>query len=711
MNLKKINNKDIIKKLTLKTKIGQMNQLPPIFFIENSTNEVFGFLRDLKLDKNQVSTSGSVLGIGGPEEMIKIQKDYLENTDHQIPLMFMADIIHGYKTIFPVPIALASSFNPAIATLTARISAKEAYTSGIHVVFSPMCDLSRDPRWGRVVEGFGEDVYLSGEMAKAMVKGYTNDNKFGEGSVASCIKHFAGYGASEGGRDYNSVDLSRLSLFRHYLPPFKKALDAGSDMVMTSFNTLDGVPSTINKFLLKNVLREKWNSNVITIADYDALNQVIDHGAVSDQADAALKGFKAGLDIEMASSVYMNHLEKLVHNNFIQEEEIDKVISKIIKLKKKLGIFEHPYRGANLEEEKKLVLSPYHLKMSKKAALESTVLLENNGVLPLSKNIKIALIGPYTFSKSVLGPWSWHGDRNIHSSLAEVMNEHIIFASSKYKLTDYSKEDIETIKSADVCIFALGEEASLSGEAHSRSDIHLPDNQEDFYKKIHQLTKKSIILVFGGRPLLLSGLKDADAMMMCWFLGSSSSEAIYELLFGVNNPSGKLPMSFPRNIGQIPVYYNHLNTGRPYQKGSDNIYLSKYLDVENTPLYPFGYGLSYSTFIYSNLELSSQSITKDEKLNIKITVSNESNCPGYEVIQLYIKDYVADIVRPVKELKRFEKVWFPENSKKIIKFDLTFDDLMYYNNEGNICLESGKMSVYVGSSSDQCLKKDFYLNV
>ncbi len=711
MSKTSVSSKEIIKKMSLKEKIGQMTQLPPNFYLGRTKVEVSGTQRNLNLNEEQVFTAGSILGIGGPTEMVELQKMYLDNATHEVPLLFMADVIHGYKTIFPVPIALASSFNPNIPFLAGRISAKEAYTAGIHIVFSPMCDLTRDPRWGRVVEGFGEDVYLAGEMVKAMVEGYTNNGLFGDGTVAVCIKHFAGYGASEGGRDYNTVDLSRLSLYRDYLPAYKKALDAGADLVMTSFNTLDGVPATINPFLLKTVLREQWQSKAITIADYDALNQVITHGAASNQVDAAMKGLRAGLDIEMASSVYMNQLEKLVDEGVIKEKEIDTVVERIMDLKMKLGLFTNPYSGADSKKEEELVLSKDHLDKAKIAALESTVLLENNGVLPFKKNVKIALIGPYATSRSVIGPWSWHGRYDYHTSLAEAFKDNLIFVSNKTSVEDYSQEELEFINSADVCLLALGEDASLSGEAHSRSDIHLPDNQEDFYHSIRQVAKSLVVLVFGGRPMLLGGLKSADAMMMCWFLGSSSSEAIHDLLFGLASPSGKLPMSFPRNVGQIPVYYNHFNTGRPYRANSHNMYLSKYLDVDNSPEYPFGYGLSYGEFRYDNLQLSSETITEKDTLKVQIDLYNDSDFSCYEVVQLYIRDYVADIVRPVKELKKFKKIWVAGKTKKTVEFEMIKEDLEYYNQEGLKALESGKIAIFVGGSSDHCLKADFDYNM
>ncbi len=706
--IKQTKAESIIKNMSLSEKIGQMTQLPPYIYIHNSEAVVYGTMRNLQLNETQIYTAGSVLGIGSPKEMIELQKKYLDNATHQIPLLFMADIIHGYKTIFPVPIALASSFNPDIARLVARISALEAYTSGIHIVFSPMCDLTRDPRWGRVVEGFGEDVLLTSSMSEAMVEGYTNFQKFGEGSVACCIKHFAGYGACEAGRDYNTVDISRLSLYRDYLPAYKKALDAGADMIMTSFNTLDGVPATINKFLLRDVLRELWLCKAITIADYDALNQVIEHGAAFDQMDAAYKGFKAGLDIEMASSVYMNMLEKHVNNGNIEESALDEVVKRIIDLKIKLGLFDNPYSGANIEKEKQICLSEEHLEASKKAALESVVMLENKQLLPLKGTEKIALIGPYANNRSLIGPWSWMGKDDIHLTLSEVFDKHLVFVSKKSVLSDYTKEEIEEIRSADVVILAIGEDASLSGEAHSRSDISLPNKQEDLYSFARSISKKLVTLIFAGRPLLLNKLSDSDALLYCWFLGSQSSEAIYDLCFGFANPSGKLPMSFPRNVGQIPIYYNHFNTGRPFNKASKNVYLSKYLDVKNEPLYPFGFGLSYCVFHYEDLKLSSYSITSKEKLDISVKITNKNNYRGFEVVQVYIRDYVAEIVRPIKELKKFKKVWFEGFESKVVDFELNIDDLSYLDDSGNSRCENGKFSVMVGTSSIDVLSEDFY---
>lgn len=705
---KAITKEKILNNLTLQEKIGQMTQLAPYFFISDSEATVYGALRNLNINKEQLYTVGSILGIGGPSEMIKLQESYLKNATHKIPLMFMADVIHGYKTIFPVPLALASSFNPEMALLAGRIAAKEAYSSGIHVVFSPMCDLSRDPRWGRVVEGFGEDVFLTGEMAKAMVEGFTNKGKLGKDTVACCIKHFAGYGASEAGRDYNTVDLSRLSLYRDYLPAYKKALEGGADFVMTSFNTLDGVPATINTFLLRKVLKEKWQSKSIVISDYDSLTQVIDHGAAENQKEAALKGIKAGLDIEMASSVYMNHLTELIEEGTVKESEIDEIVGKIIDFKIKIGLFDNPYSGANQALESEICLSEEHINLAKEAALESVVLLENKYVLPLKKKQSIALVGPFAKSRKLIGPWSWHGRNDLHKTLEETLKENLVFVSEKVNFSEYTAEEIKQIKKADVLIMALGEDESLSGEAHSRSNIHLPNNQEDFYQNFRKIIDKVVVLVFGGRPLILSEFKDVDAMMMCWFLGSSSSEAIKELLYGEANPSGKLPMSFPRNIGQIPIYYNHFNTGRPFDPISKNMYLSKYLDVANTPLYPFGYGLSYSNFIYEDIYISKDTMKANETLKVSVKVKNSSNLSGKEVIQLYIRDYVAEIVRPVKELKKIKKIHFLPQETKIIDFELNYDDLTYFDCEGNLQLESGKIGVFVGGSSDKTLNMDFY---
>ncbi len=700
---------ELLDKLTIKEKIGQLLQIAPFLFIKDLKIEVAGHVRNLSLDEEKIFNAGSVLGIGSPKEMIEVQKKYLDKSRHNIPLLFMADIIHGYKSIFPVPIALASSFNPKLAEITARVSAIEAASCGIHVTFSPMVDLSRDPRWGRVVEGFGEDQLLISKMGNAMVRGYLGNGLNKQDTLASCVKHFAGYGASIAGRDYNTVDLSRLALYSEYLPPYKAALDAGAKLIMTSFNTIDGVPATVNSFLLKTVLRDLWKSDAITISDYDSLRQVMTHGVAKDTEEVAYKGITNGLDIEMASSTYSNHLEDLINKSLVDIKLLDEAVLRILNLKKELGLFENPYRGADVFKEN-TAPTKENLEKTLEVAHESMVLLENDGILPLNKDVKIALIGPFATSRSIIGPWSWHGSRDLHNNLEEVLTDNLVFCKDNSDIASYTKEDLKMIKQADVIILAIGEEDYYSGEAHSRTNINIPNHQDKLLSIPKKLGIPSVVLLFNGRPLILENLQSSNALLECWFLGSESSKAIKAVLFGKVNPSGKLPMSFPRNVGQIPIYYNHLNTGRPYLgEHDDNEYVSKYIDSPNTPLYSFGYGLSYCNFKYSNLKLDKLKMNPNETIKVTIEVTNNSNFSGDEVIQLYIRDYFARISRPVKELKSFKKVHFLVNEMKTIEFEISLKDLTYITETGNEVYDLGMFSLMIGGSSENTFNQDFEL--
>jgi beta-glucosidase len=702
--------KNLLQTLSISEKIGQLMQLAPFLYIQDLKNEVAGHVEALHLNEAKIFASGSVLGIGSASEMIEVQKKYLAKSRHKIPLVFMADIIHGYKTIFPVPLALAASFNPELAKIVARVSALEASTSGIHVTFSPMADLTRDPRWGRTVESFGEDPYLVGRMAAAMVEGYQHDGIDKLGNIASCVKHFAAYGASEGGRDYNTVDLSRLALHSNYLNGYKQAIEANARLVMTAFNVVEGIPSTVNTYLLRTVLRDLWHFTGVTISDYDSLKQIMAHGVASNMKEAAYLGITAGLDIEMASTAYTNHLEALIQEGKVDIRLVDEAVLRILELKNDLGLFDNPYKGADLEKAETIVLSEEFMEESLKVAHESMVLLQNKGVLPLKPQAKIALIGPYAQSRKTVGPWSWHGRRDLHATLEEVFFGQVVFCKDAVNMEDYDLYDIERIKTADVVILCLGEDERLSGEAHSRSSIDLPHNQANLLKMVKALDKPSVVVIFSGRPLILEGLLDSDAILECFFLGSKSAQAIKDVLDGTVNPSGKLPISFPRNVGQIPVYYNHLNTGRPYLgPGDHNEYVSRYLDVENTPLFPFGFGLSYSKFDYQNLSLSEVSVTPNGSIDVSIDIHNDSDRSGMETVQLYIRDHYARVSRPVKELKQFQKLTIGAHATKSVTFHLTLKDWEYTLADGSVVYDSGTFSVMVGPSSDTVLKADFTL--
>ena len=704
--------KKLLNTLTIEEKIGQMLQIAPFFFIKNLEIEVAGNVNDLALNEAKIFRAGSVLGIRNASEMIEVQKNYLKKSRHQIPLMFMADVIHGYETIFPVPLAISTSWNPKLAYDMARVSAIEASTAGLHVTFSPMADLSRDPRWGRVVEGFGEDPYLNQIFTKSIVEGYQQDDISKDGNIAACVKHFAAYGASESGRDYNTVDMSRLSMHNDYFTGYKAAVDAGAHLIMTSFNVLDGIPATVNKYLLKDLLRKSWGFKGVTISDYDSLHQIIEHGCAEDDKEAAIRGIEAGLDIEMASSCYTNYLKKLVENQAVDIKLIDQAVYRILKLKKQIGLFDNPYKGASIEQEEKLVRSKNHLQRAKEAALESAVLLKNDGILPLNKKLKYVLIGPYAESTSTNGPWSWHGRNNLNQKLSDLLIEQgisLILTKEVSHPSELSDSDMELVREADIIILALGEHEKESGEAHSRSDIRLPRKQESFVTFSEFMNKKSMVLLYHGRPLDLTNIMQTNAILDVYFLGSMANDAIADLMTAVKNPSGKLTMSYPRNVGQIPIYYNHLNTGRPKTDGGHNEFVSYYLDVENSPLFPFGYGLSYSNFNYSDMSISKKFITTDEKLKISINVENTTNVPGYETIQLYIRDYSVTISRPLKQLKGFKKIWFDQHEKKTVEFELTKNDLSFMNGEGKTVLETGRFAVMIGSNSETLTKMDFHL--
>lgn len=688
----------LLNEMTLQEKIGQLIQLPPHNFIQTTTDDIMGNVYDLGLNDTQVFSAGSVLGIRNATEMIQVQKRYLEKSRLHIPLLIMADVIHGYETIFPIPLALSCSWNESLAYLTARISAKEASSAGIHMTFAPMADLNRDPRWGRVMEGLGEDPLLMSRFVTAMVEGFQTESLSNNGSVASCVKHYAAYGAAEAGRDYNTVDMSRLSFYSQYVQGYVAGINASAKGIMASFNTFDGIPVTVNKNLMVDVLREQLGFNGITITDYDGLNQVIAHGAAEDTKDAAIKGIKAKIDIEMASTCYINNLEEIINEGSIDIQVIDEAVLRILSLKEELGLFENPYRFADPKREADLVLSKEHLAATKKVALESAVLLENNGVLPLTKLDKIALMGPYATSTATNGAWCWHGD--------VLKNESLFDAVLKYSPQAKHIESIEALKAEDITtvLYVLGEGQYDTGEAKSKVSLRLKTEDINAIKQIKELGYKIVSVLYNGRPLVLEEILESDAIVEGWFLGSSAAEALTELLFGTVNFSGKLTSSFPRHEGQLPLYYNHLSTGRPYNKEHFNSYTSFYLDCENSALYPFGYGLSYSTYTYENIRLSKTDMYKNDTLDVFIDVSNTSDIDGFEIVQLYIHDVKATIARPIKELKNFKKVWIKAHTTTEIHFQIHRSDLTYTTSNYSQELETGDIKIMVGPQSQQLIE-------
>ncbi|TRZ38127.1 beta-glucosidase BglX [Niallia circulans] len=709
--------KSIIQNMTLEEKVAQLMQLSGNFYY-GLAGEITGPFEEMGISDFVVQNSGSVLGVSGADTVRKIQAEHLKTNRHGIPLLFMADIVHGYKTIFPIPLAIGCSWDLELAEKSAEVAASEAAVAGVHVTFAPMVDLVRDPRWGRVLETTGEDHYLNSAFAKAFVRGFQGKNLAADDMrVAACVKHFAAYGASEGGRDYNTVNMSERQLRESYLPAYKAALDEGCEMVMTSFNTVDGIPATGNKWLMRDLLRGEWGFDGVLISDWGAVKELIPHGVAGDEAEAARKAILAGVDIEMMTPCYIRSLKHLIESGEVTEALLDEAVLRILKLKEKLGLFENPYRAADAVKEKAVILSESNREVARKIAEKSCVLLKNdNGVLPLNKQQKIALIGPFAKSSDILGAWSWQGETKNTVTLneaLEAMTTNVTVAQGSHVETITEEQVAKAIvaaKAADVIVLAVGEYASMSGEACSRADITLPIAQLQLIKQMKTLNKPIAVILFNGRPLDLHGVMDeADAVLEAWYPGTEGAAAIANILFGKVNPSGKLTMSFPYAAGQIPVYYNAYNTGRPFDGVSRDHYLSKYLDIPNKPLLPFGFGLSYTNYTYENLRLSSDKMTADEPIQVSLTITNTGNYSGEEIVQLYIRDMAGEVVRPVKELKDFQKVKLNPMEAKEIQFELTEEQLQYYHQDMSFTSDEGLFELYVGSSSNDVLSSVFTL--
>jgi beta-glucosidase len=711
----------LIEKMTIHEKISQLIQLAtPFYEGANNGGQITGPMQELGIKKEDVINSGSVLGASGAKEVRSIQEVHLKENRLGIPLLMMADIVHGFKTIFPVPLAIGCSWDLEAAEKSAEIAAKEASVSGVHVTFAPMVDLVRDPRWGRVMESTGEDPFLNSEFARAFVRGFQGSDLTNETDrVAACVKHFAAYGAAEGGRDYNTVDMSERQLRESYLPAYKAALDEGCEMVMTAFNTVDGIPATGNKRLMRDLLREEMGFNGVLISDWGAVKEQIPHGVARDEKEAAEKAIKAGVDIEMMTSCYAHHLQSLIEEGKIEEKTIDEAVYRILELKEKLGLFENPYRGADEEREKEIVLSETHRKAAYELAVKSSVLLKNDGILPINKEKKIALIGPFAKSGDILGPWSWLGSKDEAVTLFDGISKKV---SSENLLVEKGC-DVETgseelfnkaisqAKEADVIVLALGEDSEMSGEAGCRADIRLPEIQLELISKMKKLGKPVAVILFNGRPLDLTDIEgQVDAILEAWYPGTEGGNAVADLLFGDRNPSGKLTMSFPYTVGQVPVYYNHFNTGRP--KGAPDAqvrYVSQYLDIPNEALYPFGYGLSYTNYQYSELNLSSNTMKTDQSLIVSVTVTNSGDVTGEEIVQLYVRDMAGEVVRPLKELKAFEKVTLAPGETKTVEFTLTEEQLRYHHADLAFTSDAGEFTVFVGGNSRDVLSAAFEL--
>lgn len=719
---------NLMRRMTLQEKIGQLN-LPSVGF--DVTGPVLSQGVEDKIKKGLV---GGVFNTYTPEAVRKLQQMAVTQTRMKIPLLFGYDVIHGHRTIFPINLGLAATWDPVLVEKTARAAAEEASADGLNWVYSPMVDITRDPRWGRVSEGSGEDPFLGSVMAKATVNGYQLNDLSKDNTVMACVKHFALYGAAEAGRDYNTVDMSKVRMYNEYLPPYKAAVDAGVGSVMTSFNTIDGVPASGNKWLLTDLLRNQWGFKGLVVSDYTSINEMVNHG-MGDNKKVAELALNAGMDMDMVGEEFLNYAEQLVNEGKVPEKTIDDACRKILEAKYKLGLFSNPFLYVNEERNKKEIMSQDKLNLSKQAAIESMVLLKNKDhVLPLDRSSRIAFIGPLVKDqRDLIGSWSGAGDYtkaiSIWSAIEQAGYKNVLYAKgcnlvddpdlikqlnphgamlvpdslSPQQLIDQA---VRTAYQSDVVVAVLGEPFGMSGEAASVTDIRLLENQRNLLEALKKTGKPIVLVLMNGRPLDLSW-EDAnlDGILETWYAGTMAGPAITDVLYGNVNPSGKITMSFPVNVGQVPVYYNHLPTGRPYK--ADQKYTTRYLDAPNDPLYPFGYGLSYTNYDYSSVALSSNTLNTGGSITASVNVTNTGDRAGTETVQLYMRQMVGSISRPVKELIGFQQVALAPGETKKVSFKVTDDDLKFYNSNLKYNYEPGDFKLFIGTNSRDVKEADF----
>lgn len=725
---------NLMGKMTLQEKIGQLN-LPvsgEIVTGQAKSSDVAG-----KIRKGQV---GGLFNVKGVENIREVQKIAVEQSRLKIPLLFGMDVIHGYETVFPIPLALSCSWDMEAIKESARIAAKESSADGICWTFSPMVDICRDPRWGRMAEGGGEDPYLGSEISAAMVKGYQGDDLTDKNTIMACVKHFALYGAPEAGRDYNTVDMSHLSMFNNYFPPYKAAIDAGVGSVMTSFNVVDGIPATGNKWLMTDVLRDRWGFDGFVVTDYTAISEMIAHG-MGDFQQVSAMSLSAGTDMDMVADGFLTTLEKSLKEGKVTMAEIDKACRRILEAKYKLGLFDDPYKYCDASRVKKDIFTAENRAVARKIATETFVLLKNeNNLLPLQRKGKIALVGPLANTKANMpGTWSVAAASDKYNSLYESMKQslagkaEVLYAKGSNLMYDAQREAEATMfgremrdprsaqelidealsvaSQADVIVAAVGESSEMSGESSSRTNLEMPDAQRDLLTALKKTGKPVVLVYFAGRSTVMTWEQENfPAILNVWFGGSEAADAICDVVFGDVSPSGKLTTTFPKNVGQIPLYYNHLNTGRPLEAGKwFSKFRSNYLDIDNDPLYPFGYGLSYTTFRYGDLQLSNNSMNEKGKITASVTVTNTGNYDADEIVQMYIRDMVGSVARPVKELKGFERIHLKKGESCTVSFDITAEQLKFYNSVLNWVCEPGEFEVMVGGNSRDVQTKKFSL--
>jgi beta-glucosidase len=715
---------DLMERMTLREKLGQLNLPSGGDLVTGSVMN--GELSDM-IRKQE---------IGGFFKINALQHLAVEESRLKIPLLVGADVIHGYETIFPIPLALSCSWDTLAVERMARISAIEASADGINWTFSPMVDICRDARWGRIAEGSGEDPYLGSLMAKAYVRGYQGNNMQGNDEILACVKHFALYGASESGRDYNVVDMSCLRMYNEYLAPYKAAVDAGVGSVMSSFNIVDGIPATANKWLLTDLLRDEWGFGGLLVTDYNSIAEMSSHG-VAPLKEASIRALQAGTDMDMVSCGFLNTLEESLKEGKVTEEQINAACRRVLEAKYKLGLFSDPYKYCDTLRTREKLYTAEHRSSARTIATETFVLLKNDHhLLPLDIKGKIALIGPMADARNnMCGMWSMTCTPSRHGTLLEGIRSaagdkaEILYAKGSNIYYDAETEKAATgirplergdnrqlldealriAARADVIVAALGECAEMSGESVSRTNLEIPDAQQDLLKALVKTGKPVVLLLFTGRPLVLNWeATNVHSILNVWFGGSETGDAVADVLFGKVAPSGKLTTTFPRSVGQLPLFYNHLNTGRPDPDNRIfNRYASNYLDESNEPLYPFGYGLSYTDFVYSDLQISSETLPKNGELTVSVTVTNKGNYDGYETVQLYLRDIYAEIARPVKELKGFKRIFLKSGESRDINFVITENDLKFYNSGLEYIYEPGEFDVMVGSNSRDVQTKRF----
>lgn len=711
---------ELMAKMTLDEKVGQMT-------LFSSDWDVTGpSLRSDYQEKIKEGKVGSVFNAFTANYTKTLQKIAVEETRLGIPLLFGYDVIHGHRTIFPISLGESASWDLAAIELSARVAATEATAEGIHWTFAPMVDVARDPRWGRVSEGSGEDVYLTTEIARARVHGFQGDDLSKTDTLLATAKHFAAYGKALGGRDYNTTDMSDRDLRDTYLPPFKAAVDAGVATIMTSFNELNGVPASANNYLLHDILRGEWGFAGFVVTDYTSINELVPHGFAKDNAEAGELAVKAGVDMDMQGSVYFDYLAAQVNQGLVSVQQVDKAVRRVLEMKYRLGLFEDPYRYSNAEREKQEVYKAENLAAAQAVARKSMVLLKNkNQLLPLSKtDLTLAVIGPLADSKEdLIGSWSAAGDRFdkpislLSGIVAKVAQpKKVLYAKgAHYEFNNSDSSDfaeaLAIAKKADVVILAMGEKWDMSGEAASRTNLTLPGNQQNLMEKIKALGKPIVLVLMNGRPLAIEWAEqNVDSILEAWYPGTMGGPAIADVLFGDYNPGGKLPMTFPRNVGQVPLYYDMKNTGRPYSKDSaEQKYVSRYLNTANTPLYPFGYGLSYTQFGYSMITLDKTVINAKETLTASVEVTNTGDYDGEEVVQLYIRDRVGSVTRPVKQLKGFKKIFLNKGETQKVSFTLNSKDLAFHRQDMSFGAEAGEFDLFIGTSSQKLQTAEFTL--